>query len=226
MQMSNKSWGVIGAVILVVAALAAYFFMGGKSGVFVRKPVEKPVVVNEEKVTIPETKQVIPSQGRAVTDTASVEVPLVPTKESEKVIVPQAVLTVKGAYDKSLSEGKLWQSDAKLSSIKALGTVTLEGKSSAWRIVFVSSKAGTNDGYEIIIEAAEITSKKPLPSSAAGGDLPETWIDSPQAIARLAEIPQFADATISGLNFYYNADGKDWLYAFPTSKGTTTVLAE
>lgn len=223
--MMNKNW-VLGLVgLLVVVGAATYFFLSGRGGNLL-KPAEKPIVVKEEKLVIPETKEVTPAAGREVSSTAQVEVPLVPKSESEKVVVASAVLTVKGVVDKTGSEAKVWKSDAKLSFVKALATVTLEGKSSSWQAVYVSATAGADDGYEIIVEGESIVSKKAIPSTSRGADLPETYKDSPQAIAALAELPQFSDATISGLNFYYNADGKVWRYAVSTNKGTTSVQAE
>lgn len=184
---------------------------------------EKPRVIEEELV-IPETKEVNVAESRNVVQ-GPTEVPLVPKTEGEKVVVVKAVLTAKSSHNLAIIEAEKWSVGAKTVFVKSLGTVTLEGKSSQWQAVF-SSSAKPGKGYEVIIQSDQIVSKKEIDSTAVGADLPENVKDSGEAVAALQDLPQFADATMSSINLYYNSDGKIWRYALATSKGTTSVSAQ
>ena len=127
---------------------------------------EKPQVI-EETLVIPDTQKITGVEGRMVSE-GSVQVPLVPKSEAEKVIVSKAVLTVKGSYDKAKSEAETWSKDAKLVFVKSLGGITLEGKSSQWQLAF-SSATKSGKGYEIVIQTDQIVSKKEIDSKAIGG---------------------------------------------------------
>ena len=239
--MSNKTLIIILAVLVVVVVLAAGFYAispnGFKNVISKLKETgksinlisEKPKVV-EEKLVIPETQKITGAEGKVVNE-GSVAVPLVPENESEKVIVSKAVLTVKGSYDLANPEAQKWSSDAKLVFIKSLGAITLEGKSSQWQLAFSSASAkATADksktkqkGYEIIIQADQIVSKKEIESTAVGADLPKNWKDSDEAIKTLQEMPQYNNVSISAINFFYNTDAKEWRYGFSTSIGSVSV---
>lgn len=184
---------------------------------------EKPKVV-EEKLIIPETQEITGGEGRVI-DQGPVEVPLVPKSEGEKVVVSNAILSVKGSYNLAIAEAKKWADDAILVFVKSLGAVTLEGKSSQWQLAFFS-EAKQNKGYEIIIQGDQIVSRKEIDSVANGADLPSAWKDSSEIVVSLQELPQFSDATISSINLYYNTDGKIWRYVLSTSRGNTSMSAE
>lgn len=226
--MSQKNLIIIIAVIIIIALAGGVYVFYPQVFKFMQlSPTtiekSKPRVV-EENLVIPQTEKIIGNEGRTINE-GDVKVPLVPKSEGEKVVVSKAVLTVKGAYNLAAVEIKNWSPDAKLVFIKSLGAVTLEGKSSQWQLAF-SSVAKKAKGYEIVIQADQIVSKKEIDSTAVGADVPVSLNDSDIAVKILAEMPQFSDATISTINLYYNVDGKIWRYALSTSKGTTSVLAE
>lgn len=229
--MSQKNIVIILVVIIVIAlgAVGLYiiypnafkFITSTTKNINIEK--KQPKVI-EETLVIPQTEKITGTEGKTI-EKGSVDVPLVPKNEGEKVIVSKAVLTLKGSYNLALIEAKNWSSDEKLVFIKSLGAITLEGKSSQWQLAF-SSASKKGKGYEIIIQADKIVSKKEIDSVAVGADVPENLSDSNVAIKTLAEMPQFSNTTISTINLYYNTDGKIWRYALSTSKGTTSVLAE
>ncbi len=233
--MSNKKLIIILAVLISVIVLTAGFYAISPDifkGVFSKlkeagKAInlisEKPQVV-EEKLVIPNTQKITQSESRFINE-GPVDVPFAPKSEAEKVIVPQAVLTLKASYDLALVEAKNWQKEAKLSFIKSLGAITLEGKSSQWQLFFVSkTKAGK--GYEIIIQADKIVSKKEIESKAVGADVPANWPDLGEVIKNLQTHPLYVDATVSGANFYLNPDNKKWYYSLSTSKGVSSISVE
>lgn len=230
--MSNKTLIIILAVLIAIIILAAGFYAispGSFKGVFSKlkeagKAInliqEKPQVI-EEKLVIPETVKITGGEGRIVKQ-GDIAVLLVPKSENEKVIVPKAILTVKGSYNLAKSESEKWANDAVPVFIKSLGAITLEGKSSQWQLVF-SAKSKTKKGYEIIIQGDQIVSKKEIDSAAIGADMPKNWLDSDGAIKKLQEMPQYSNVSISTINFFYNADAKEWRYGFSTSVGATSV---
>lgn len=184
---------------------------------------EKPIVI-EENLVVPETEKITGTEAKII-EKGAVEILLMPKSEGDKVIVTKAVLTAKGGYDLAIAEAEKWSSDVKPVFIKSLGAVTLEGKSSQWQLVF-SSKSKIKKGYEVIIQADQIVSKKEVDSTAIGGDLPINFKDSADAIKVLQDLPQFFGATLSVISLYYNTDGKVWRYTFSTSNGATSVAAQ
>lgn len=216
---SNKIFWIGGVVAVVAVAFGAYFFFSTEI-IEEKFPVlEKPVVV-EEALIIPDTKQVAVAAGRTPS-TEHYAVPLVPTTEGEKVIVPGATLTLKGGYDVAKPKAEAWAKDAKLVFLTSQGAVTLEGKSSMWQVVFGS--LSKKKGYEVVVQGDKIVSEKEIPSTEYGYDLPTNWYDAGEAIVSIQSLPQFADATVSSINFFYNRDGKRWGYALGTSRGTTSM---
>lgn len=221
----NKKLVVILIVIIVIVAIGTILYSLGGLPSFKKllpspKVEEKPKVI-EENLVIPDTQKIVVGEGRTVTEGA-VDVSLVPKTEGEKVIVEKAVLTVKGSYALANAETLKWSSDAKLVFIKSLGAVTLEGKSSQWQLAF-SSKIKSKKGYEVIIQADQIVSKKEIDSTAVGAELPKNWYDSDGAIKSLQNLPQFSDATISSVSFIYDLDSKGWFYGLSTSRGVTSI---
>lgn len=211
------------AVVAVILAVAVIYFFnlfgwGEKISVMVRNGK-----VIEENLVIPQTEKAVVNEGRVVNEGAY-QTPLVPKSDEERIIAPLAELTLKGSYNVSINEAKKWSDDAKLVFIKSLGAVTLEGKSSQWQIIFGSKNK--KKGYEIIVQKDKIVSQKEIFSDSFGYDLPDNWRDSNYAVGTLQATPQFSDATVSSINFYYNVDGKKWSYALSTSRGTTSMPVE
>lgn len=224
-ETNNKKITIILIAVIAVAVLAIvlYLFKPGILNI-ITKPIgidaERPMVVKEDLV-IPNTTEVTTTDARAVHD-GTVAVPLVPKSDGEKVIVEKAVLTVKGTYELAAKEAEKWANDAKPAFVKSLGAVTLEGTSSQWQILF-SSATKKGKGYEVIVQADQVVSQKEIDSGTTGASLPAVWMDSKEAIQTLQEMPQYASASISTINFFYNADAKEWRYGFSTSLGVTSV---
>ena len=219
-QTINKKLAVLGALIVIGIAVAIYFLFFTEEGKKL-SPFEKPVVVTET-IKIPETTSVTGGEGWYANSYAH-KVPLAPESEGEKVVVTGAVLSTRGAYLVALPIAQGWSADAKLVVIKSLGAVTLEGKSQGWQILFGSQK--NKKGYEVVVERETVVSKKEVPSSSYGADVPKNFADrdATWAIAQLATNPQFKEATMTGLNFTYNTDAKAWDYIIANSFGGTEV---
>jgi len=207
-------------IIIIIAALGSVFYWLGSDKKIMVAPADEAqkARVIQEKLT-----SFTGAEGRVV-DQGSVAVALVPKSDAEKVIVPEAELSVKGSYDFAQPEASKWSSDAKLVFIKSLGAVTLDGKSSQWQIAF-SSKTKKSRGYEIIVQKNQIVSQKEIESAAIGEEVPANFAnrDSSWAIARLADIPQFQTASITAIVFSYNQDANGWDYIIPNSFGKTAI---
>ena len=210
-------------IIIIIAALGSVFYWLGSDKKIMVAPADeaRKARVIQEKLTIPDTTSFTGAEGRVV-DQGSVAVALVPKSDAEKVIVPGAELSVKGSYDFAQPEASKWSSDAKLVFIKSLGAVTLDGKSSQWQIAF-SSKTKKSRGYEIIVQKNKIVSQKEIESAATGTDIPANWFDSGEAIKTIQDMPQYNNASISAINFFYNFDAKEWKYGISTSAGVTSI---
>ncbi|HAS84531.1 MAG TPA: hypothetical protein DCS23_00435 [Candidatus Yonathbacteria bacterium] len=212
---------LIVSVLIVASVLGVYLW---RTSPIFRKTVtffEKPVVVTET-IKVPETKFITGGEGWYANSDAY-KVPLAPEREGEKVVVAGAVLSPRGAYLIALPIAQAWSADAKLVLIKSLSAVTLEGKSQGWQIVLGSRTK--KKGYEVVVEGETIVSKKEVPSSSYGADVPKNFADRDAvwAIAQLATNPQFKEATMTGLNFTYNLDAKAWDYIIANSFGGTEV---
>lgn len=211
---------IIALVILAVGVSIA--FWGSRTG---RKvAIQGTPRVIEETPVIPDTQEVSMADAR-ILEQGAVSVPLVPKTEGERVIVPRAKLTMKGVCDRALPETAKWSPDAKLVFIKSLGAITLEGKSSQWQLVF-SSKTKKGRGYEVIVQEDRIVSQKEITSTAVGADMPKEWYDSDGAIKSLQSLPQFLDATIWAINFFYDRDSEWWMYVIATSVGNTSMFVK
>jgi len=223
--MNKKPIIIISIFILLVVGLAVAYFVFPEFGKKISRVVdltpEKPRVIDNEQLVIPNTQKITGGEGRIV-EKGSVEVSLVPKNEGEKVIVTKAILTVKGSYELAKAEATEWFGDAKLVFVKSLGAVTLEGKSSEWQLAF-SSIIKKGKGYEVIIQGDQIVSKKEIDSTAVGVDTPKLWMDSGEAVKTLQLMPQYSSVSITSLNFFYNSDAKEWRYGFSTSIGATSV---
>ena len=217
---------IVGAVVAVAVTLVILYATGIISPGLVKKVTfQKTPQVIEENLVIPDTQRVSGTDARFGGGGSSVQTPLVPKNEGEKVIVVKAVLTLKGSYDLAKPESEKWASDALLSLVNSLGAVTLDGKSSQWQLAF-SAKSKPKKGYEIIIQGDQIVSKKEIESTAVGAELPTTFKDSGSAVVVLQELPQYSDASLSSISLYYNTDGKIWRYSLVTSKGGVSTAAQ
>lgn len=227
---------IIAIIFLVVASLIVYFVFpefSSKISQVVDLIPDEPRVIENEQLVIPQTEKITQTDS-VIVQKGTVEIPFAPKTEAEKVVVPKAILTVKGSYNLAKTEAEKWASDAVPVFIKSIGAITLEGKSSQWQLAFSSASAKatadksktTQKGYEIIIQGDQIVSQKEIDSTIISGKMPIKWKDSGEVIASLAQHPYFGDATVSSIKFYYNLDNKNWRYAFATSKGTTSALAE
>jgi len=183
-------------------------------------------IVVQENLAIPDTQEIGVGFFRFAIEYGAYPVPLVPKDDSERVIVPNAILTLKEAYIKSQEVIIGWASDAKLAGIRSIGSITLDGRSSMWQIAYGSHFK--KKGYEIIIHGDSMVSQKEL--LWMGGDnydygynIPANWYDSEGVIRALQELPQFSDATASSINLYYNTDGNIWRYFLSTSRGITSM---
>jgi len=182
----------------------------------------EPTVV-KETLTIPLPEKITVNSGRSLeTSKDSIQTPLVPQNPGEKVIISLATYTAKKTYDLAKPEAMAWKNNAQLSFIKSLGAITVDGKSSQWQIVFLTP-GNSQKGYEIIVQGDSIVSKREVESSGVSADLPASWYDSDEALKRLAQMPQFVNTLVSGINFFYNPDAKAWRYAIATSVGTTSL---
>ena len=217
--MTPKNKIIIVSVIVIASALGIYLWQTSPS---FRRTVtffESPTVITEN-IVIPDTTTTRTSEAR-VASPDKYAVPLVPRTSGEEVVVPNAVLTLRGSYDLAIVEGEKWATDAKLVYIKSLGAVTLEGKSSTWQVVMGSRTKKM--GYEVIIQGSSVLSQKEVDSKDFGGAIPEPWKDLAVVIKELQSHPLYQNATISEVNFYYNIDNKKWYYAIATSKGMSSI---
>lgn len=220
-QQSAKKFWIGGTLAVIVIFGGVYFFFTQKGKEELRQALKKPVIV-DEVIKIPEIKAVAGTEGWFPNKDAY-KVPLVPQNDGDRVVVVGAVVTTRGAYLVALPVAESWGSDAKLVLVKSLGAVTLDGKSAGWQVVFGSKKK--KKGYEIIVEKEVITAQKEIPSRVYGASVPANFAlrDAVWAITILAENPQFKQATMTGLNFVYNADAKAWDYVIANSFGGSSV---
>lgn len=214
---------LVTVIVLAVVSIVLYLFKPRILNV-ITKPIgidsTRPTVVENEKLVIPDTQKITGGDGSAVGQ-GSIAVSLMPKDEGEKIVVPKAIVTVKGSYELVRSVAAEWSADAQLAMIKSLGAVTLEGKSSQWQLVFSSKKM--KKGYEVIMQGDKIVSQKEVDSAAKGAEVPKNWTDSGDAIKKLQAMPQYGTVSITTINFFYNEDAGEWRYGFSTSVGATSV---
>ena len=215
--------------LVIIIALAVLVIVGGvlfwNSARKERKiTVRGTPRVIEEHITIPDTQAVNEADARLL-EQGAVAVPLVPKSEEEKVIIPQAELTLKEGYALAADAARQWDDAALLVFVKSLGTVTLEGKSSSWQAMF-SSSGKKNIGYEVILQGKNIVSKKEIASEASGAAIPQNWKDLEEIIRELQQHPLYQDASITAASFHLNPDNKKWYYGILTSKGASTIAVE
>ena len=217
--MRNKSTILIILVIVIAIGVLAYVFFESEKSIKIEES-SKPKIITENLI-IPNTQSITGLEGKMMSGQNAPQIPLVPKTESEMVIVPKAELTIKGSYNLVLSQVIAQASDAKLVFIKSLGAITLDGKSSQWQFAFHS--LNKNKGYEIIVRGDQIISQKEIESTATGMDTPQKWFDSDEAIKTLQDMPQYSNASVSAINFFYNTDANEWKYGVSTSAGVTSI---
>jgi len=211
----------IGLIILVVIVLIIFSFTKNN-------PITKPIVnqrtfkgqIISDEIKIPNTIGISSNEGEIV-PRGEYEVKLQPQSESEQVIISNAKLSIKGAYDPAQKIATVWSPDAKLIFIKSNGALGLDGLSSSWQLVFGSAQK--QSGYEIIISADKIVSQKEIESKVYGYILPTNWYDSGDAISTISTLPQFEKETISALSFYYSEANKSWAYGLANGHKTTAM---
>lgn len=181
-------------------------------------------VIIHENLVIPATQEISIWYFRSTTNFGAYEVPLVPKDDSERVIIPNAIFTLKEAYGKSLDSAIGWASDARLAGIRSIGTVTLDGRSSLWQIGYGSNLK--KSGYEILIDGNSIVSQREVAWMGTGDygyNIPINWYDGVEAVKAINTLPQFKDATISGINLYFNEDSIKWGYSIISSIGVVSM---
>lgn len=211
---------IISLVAIAVLAISAVI-VWQKSDSFKRAVTfwEEPRIVNDT-IAIPETTKITSAGGRSFVTTGQ-KVALVPKTKGEEVLVSYAIFTLKSGFEVANSEAKKWSPDARLIYAKSLGTVDLNGKSSAWQYAFGSKQK--KKGYEIIIQGEGIVSQKETEATSFGYDLPKNWYDSSDAILSLQASSPFKDESLGALTFFYGENNKIWQYAFSTSFGNTLM---
>lgn len=220
MFMKKNTFIIVVLVVLIIGGGIA--FWGSRTGR--RVAVQGSPRVIEETLVVPDTQTVHEADARML-EQGAVAVPLVPKSEEEKVIVPHAELTLKGGYAAAALVAKQWDSTALLVFVKSLGTVTLDGKSSSWQVMF-SSPNKKSAGYEVILQGKEIVSKKEVASEASGAAIPKNWKDLGEVISELQQHPLYQNASVTAASFHLNPDNKKWYYNILTSQGASAIAVE
>jgi hypothetical protein len=200
--------------VLLVVGVAIVVLMQKSTGFL---PFSNTTVV-EERLMLPDTESVHGADGRVITE-GQYDAPLDPSRG--ELVSAHTALTIKGAYEKAVGEAVAWAPDARLVFIKSRGVLTAEGASGQWQVVFGSRERRT--AYEVIVFDGAVAARKEVPATVYGFALPERWYDSGDALVSIRSLPQFAEATVSSLNFYYNTDSMQWGYAFSTSVGAVSM---
>lgn len=216
---NNKRLVLIMALaVVVIAGVSIYYSRPGD----VRHAIFGGPRIIEETIKIPTESSQTNTDG-LFPNKEAYNVPFVSQNSGEQVVVSGAVLTPRGAYLIALPVAQSWSPDAKLIFIKSLGTVMVDGKSLGWQVVFGSKTKKL--GYEVVIDREMVVVQKEIPSKVFGADVPTNFAerDAGWAIGRLAENPQFINATMTGLNFVYNLDAKAWDYVIAHSFGGSSV---
>ena len=205
---------IAAVVVLALLVLSVVVYYGGFT------KAKRALINNERVITeapLPRTfSETSTTEGRFVASSGE-DISLT---SGERVVIEDGV-TLKESYVIAEQEARTWASDAKLVYIKSLGTVTTEGVSSGWEVVFGSDVQ--KSGYALAVIGGVVSEKKEVVSAAVGYELPQDWYDAVEAIRSIQTLPQFEQATISGLSFYYNEDGKRWGYAISSSNGTVSI---
>jgi hypothetical protein len=209
--------------VIVLLIIALIIFLTSKKDILNFSDYFSPTFkgqIIEDTIVLPDTVAVAANEGEFI-PRGAYNVKLRPQSERDQVLIPQALLTLKQSYDLAAPVIEQWSSDSKLIFIRSLGALGLDGKSSAWQIVYGSEEK--QKGLEIIIQADKIVSQKEIDSKVSGFDLPSNWYDSYEAIASLQNLVQFYNDTISSISFYYSSAGDSWAYGLATGQAEKTT---
>lgn len=210
-------WFLLIIAILFGSGIFFMTFTGGNLEITDFLKSEKKIIsdsfrkIDIKEISLSDTRSIGPSGSPIPFD----------TKKADDYVVQNAKKTLKESYDLVLLAAQEWSGDAQLVFIKSIGTVTVDGKSSQWQIVFYSQEKKA--GLVMAVWGEVIASKSETVSEIAGHDLPENWYDSRSALGSLSATPKFQTATVSGIMFYYNEDAGGWIYAVQTSLGSTIM---
>lgn len=208
----NNKIIIITVVVALLVGVTIYYGGIQKAGLNI---LQRERTINEAPIPrVLEKASAV--DGRFVVATGE-QIPLV----SNKRVIIEGGKTLKDGYFIAEPVAILWAVDAKLVYVRSLGTVNVDGVSSGWEVAF-GSKA-KKKGYVISVVGGVVMGKNEVDSKSSGYALPTNWYDSGEAIKTISSLPQFVNATISGLNFYYNEDGKRWGYAVSSSLGTVSI---
>lgn len=207
------SW--ITLILIVISVIGVVLYYGGP------RNAERAIFYNERIVRENPAPRVVDSvsvaSGRKIISTGEA----IPFIGDERVVIDGGK-TLKESYMIAGPIALTWAEDAKLVYVHSLGTVTAEGVSSGWEIVFGSKTK--MKGYVITVVGGKIIEEKEAISTSFGFGLPKNWYDSEDAIKSLQSLSQFSDATLNSLIFFYSEDGDVWQYALSTSRGNTTMI--
>jgi len=203
--------------IAVLTALIALYIFRTQENIFFTGVQNS---VTRDTVSYPPVNSARSLDGRILLWSGQ-PVPLAPKNDKERIVVQNAILTIRNGHKQIMPEIEKWASDAKLVYARSLGSVSSDGKSSVWQYVFASKEKKL--GREISIEGNVVASQKEVPASSLGHAIPNNWYDSSDAIIALQTLPQFSAATLSAISFYFNEDSQIWEYALVTSRGTVSM---
>lgn len=209
----NKKWVIGGGAALLVATLVIIYYSEIRD---VKLAIlGKDIIIKESPAPrVFESARVV--DGRTPSTTGE----KVPVMSDRKTVI-EGGKTLKEGYFIAEVEALLWSKDAKLVYVKSLGTVTMGGISSGWEVVLGSKEK--KKGYAVAVVNGAVASRGEVALGSFGYDLPKNWFDAGEALKAISTLQQFKDVTISGMNFYYNEDGKRWGYAVSHSKGTESI---
>lgn len=208
---NNKSLILIMTVVLlIIASTVVYYGSPEKAKHAIlsnqRIVVEIPTPRSVEKISV--------GDGRMAVSTGE----KIALQSNERVVIDGGK-TLKEGYVIAEGAATAWAPDAKLVYVRSLGTVTVDGVSSGWEVVFGSKTQ--EKGYVVAVIGGAIASRGESVLPDSGHATPENWYDAKEAIKSIQALPLFKDATISGINLYF--DGKIWEYVIASSKGTVSV---
>lgn len=211
---------VAGGVLFVAVFFGAAFYLGWFSGGEPEKEPKERII--RDTVEIPHLTAIRGDEALYLAHSPN-PIPIVPAK-AQGITVEGAEQTIRGAYDIAVPKAKQWSADAKLIFIKSLGSIGPDGKSSHWEFTFGSKEK--KKGFFAIVRGSVVVSEGEANTEKYGYDLPKNWYDSPDAIASLFGLPQFASSMITAMSFHYNQDDKKWNYAIGTSRGNVSMVVK
>lgn len=207
----NKKWIAVLAIVFFLITLVVYY---GDIKKVQDAILKKDIIIKESPA--PRIFESAKALDGRTPSSAGENVPVI----SDRNTIIESGKTLKESYFIAETDALLWSRDAKLVYIRSLGTVTMQGISSGWEVVFGSKEK--KKGYVIAVVNGAIASRGEVAINSSGYDLPKNWFDADEALKAISTLSQFKDVTISGINFY-NEDSKHWGYAVSHSKGTESI---